>query len=191
EFTDVMDGLSRNGFDDTLVDGVLPLAPGLTDTLNAGVRAADLGCGTGHAIVLLAAAFPASTFVGYDFADDAIGRARAEAAEAGVDNATFEVRDVADLRVEQPFDVVFSFDAIHDQADPATVLANIYGSLVSGGTYVMVEPHASSNLEDNATNPFAPLIYGVSTLHCMTISLAQGGAGLGTAWGEQLARQML
>ncbi len=68
---------------------------------------------------------------------------------------------------------------------------SIFGALVPGGTYVMVEPAASSNLEDNVSNPFAPWIYGVSTLHCLTVSLAHGGAGLGTAWGEQRAREML
>lgn len=142
-------------------------------------------------VVLLAKAFPASTFVGYDLADDAIERARAEAGAEGVANASFEVRDAAGLTVDEPFDVVLSLDAIHDQVDPRAVLGRIHAALVPGGTYVMVEPAASSNLEDNVANPLAPWIYGVSTLHCMTVSLAHGGAGLGTAWGEQRARRML
>jgi len=191
EFTDVMDTMSRNVFDESLVNGLLPLAPGVTELLTSGARAADVGCGTGHALVLLAKAFPASTFVGYDLAEDAIARARAEAAEAGLTNVSFEVCDVAHLSVDKPFDVIFSFDTIHDQVDPAAVLANIHAALVAGGPYVMVEPYSSSNLEDNVGNPIAPLMYAVSTLHCMTISLAHGGAGLGTAWGEQRARQML
>ena len=191
EFTDVMDTMSRNIFDDGLVNGVLPLAPGVTERLESGARGADIGCGTGHAAVVLGQAFPKSTFVGYDLADDAIERGRAEAAAAGLTNVSFEIQDVAQLRVDQPFDVVFSFDTIHDQVDPAAVLANIHAALAPGGTYVMVEPHISSNLEDNVGNPFAPLLYGTSTLHCMTISLAHGGAGLGTAFGEQKARQLL
>jgi hypothetical protein len=80
---------------------------------------------------------------------------------------------------------------IHDQVDPVAVLGSIYAPLVPGGTYLMQEPYVSSNLEDNLTNPVAPLIYAISTLHCLTVSLAHGGAGLGTAFGEQVARQLL
>jgi SAM-dependent methyltransferase len=189
EFTDVMDGLGRGTFDELLVDAYLPLVPGLAERLAAGARVADVGCGTGHAIVLLAGAFPASTFVGYDLATDAIARARSEA--AGLGNARFEVRDAARLAVEQPFDVVFVFDAIHDQVAPAAVLERICAALAPGGTFVMVEPRASSHLEGNLGNPLAPLLYSVSTLHCLTVSLAGAGAGLGTAWGEELARSML
>lgn len=138
ESTDVMDAMGRGTFDELLLGAWLPLAPGLTDRLASGARVADVGCGTGHAVVLMAQAFPASTFVGYDLAEDAIARA-----------------------------------------------------LAPGGTYVMVEPAASSNLEDNIANPIAPFMYTVSTLHCMTVSLAHGGAGLGTVWGEQVARTML
>jgi SAM-dependent methyltransferase len=191
EFTDVMDALGRGTFDELLLDAYLPLVPGLAERLAAGARVADVGCGTGHAIVLLAGAFPASTFVGYDLAEDAIARARSEAAAAGLANARFEVRDAARLAVAEPFDVVFVFDAIHDQVDPVAVLERIHDALVPGGTFVMVEPRAASNLADNLANPLAPFLYGVSTLHCLTVSLAGGGAGLGTVWGEQRARAML
>jgi SAM-dependent methyltransferase len=187
----VMDGLGRGVFDELLLEAYVPLVPGLAERLRAGARVADVGCGTGHALVLLAAAFPASSFVGYDLAADAIARARSEATAAGLANARFEVRDAARLTVEEPFDVVFVFDAIHDQVDPAAVLARIHAALAPGGTFVMVEPRASSNLEDNLANPLAPFLYGVSTLHCLTVSLAGGGAGLGTVWGEQTARAML
>jgi SAM-dependent methyltransferase len=191
EFTQVMDATSRAHFDDLLVQRWLPLAPGVIERLADGARVADIGCGTGHALLVLARAFPASSFVGYDFADDAIDRANATAAAEGLTNVSYEAKDVARLRVTEPFDLVLSVDAIHDQADPAAVLAAIRGALAPGGTYVMVEPAASSNLEDNLANPVGPWIYGVSTLHCMTVSLAQDGAGLGLAWGEQLACQML
>jgi SAM-dependent methyltransferase len=83
EFTDVMDGLGRGVLDELLVDAYLPLAPGLAERLAAGARVADIGRGTGHAMVLLASAFPASTFVGYDLAEDTIARARSEAAGLG------------------------------------------------------------------------------------------------------------
>ena len=189
EFTDVMDALGRGVFDELLVDAYVPLVPGLAGRLAAGARVADVGCGTGHAIVLLAGAFPASSFTGYDLAPDAIARARSEA--AGLANARFEVRDAARLQVEQPLDVVFTFDAVHDQADPKAVLERIHAALVPGGRLVMVEPRVSSDLAGNLANPQAPMLYSVSTLHCLTVSLAGGGAGLGAAWGEELARSML
>jgi SAM-dependent methyltransferase len=191
EFTDVMDAAGRGGYGEFLVDAWLPLAPGLVERLTAGARVVDIGCGTGYALILMAKAFPASTFVGYDLAEDAIARARAEAAADGVTNARFEVCDVATLNVDELFDVAISLDAIHDQVDPRGVLGRIHACLVPGGTYFMVEPAASSNLEDNVANPLAPWMYGVSTLHCLTVSLAHGGAGLGTVWGEQRARAML
>ncbi|HEY2814878.1 MAG TPA: methyltransferase domain-containing protein [Acidimicrobiales bacterium] len=191
EFTDVMDSISRLFFDSMLIDGYLPLVAGLTEQLEAGVRVADVACGTGHALVLLARAYPKSTFVGFDFDDGAIARARAEAAGAQVDNVTYEVRDVATLTTEEPFDVVFVFDALHDQVDPAAVLEHIRGSLAPGGLLFMKEPHAADDLENNIGNPMAPILYSISTLHCMTVSLAHGGAGIGTMFGEQLALGLL
>lgn len=191
EFISVMDALNRGGFDEHLVSAWLDLVPGLRDRLTAGARVADVGCGTGHAMVLLAEAFPASTFVGYDISDEAIAAARREAAQYGVDNITFEVRDAATLTVDEPFDIVFVFDAIHDQVAPAEVLRGIHDILTADGLLLAFEPHASSNLEDNIAHPLAPFLYAISTLHCLTISLAHDGAGLGTVWGEQVARKML
>src|SRR5207249_3561586 len=106
EFTDVMDAMGRGIYDQLLVDAYVPLVPGLGDRLTAGARVADVACGTGHALVLLGRAFPASTFVGYDMDEDAIERARAESAGEGLTNVTFEVRDIARLHVDEPFDVV-------------------------------------------------------------------------------------
>jgi SAM-dependent methyltransferase len=191
EFTAVMDGLSRGLLDGQLVDGIVPLVPGLPERLAAGARVADVGCGTGHAVNLLARAFPRSTVVGYDIAADAIDMARAEAAAWGLTNASFEVLDVAALPADPPFDAVFAFDAIHDQADPAGVLAAVRRALLPDGVFAMMDVKAASRLEDNLGNPVAPWLYAVSTLHCLTVSLAYGGAGLGTAWGEELARAML
>lgn len=190
-FTEVMDGLSRGLLDGQLIAGILPSTGALTARLAEGVRVADVGCGTGHSTNLLARAYPRSRFVGYDLAADAIERARAEADAYGLDNATFEVLDVATLPAEPSVDAVFAFDAIHDQVDPAAVLARILTALTPAGTFVMVDVKAHSNLEDNLDNPFAPWLYAVSTLHCMTVSLAHDGAGLGTVWGEELALAML
>ena len=191
EFTDVMDQVSRGLFDGQLVDGILPLAAGVPGRLSEGARVADVGCGTGHAVNLMARAFPRSTFVGYDLAEDAIVRARAEAARWGLTNVTFEVRDVVRLPSDPMFDVVTAFDAIHDQVDPARVLAGVHEALRPGGWFLMFDVRAASALEDNMGNPFAAWLYGISTLHCLTVSLAGGGAGLGTMWGEEVALRML
>jgi SAM-dependent methyltransferase len=191
EFTDAMDAMGRGVFDTMLVDGYLPLAPGLAETLTAGARVADVACGTGHALVILAQAFPASTFTGYDLDEHAIARARAEAAGAGLKNVTFEVLDVARLTVATPFDVAFVFDALHDQVDPGSMLARIHDALVPGGLLFMREPHAADTLAGNLADPMAPVFYSVSTLHCLTVSLAHGGPGIGTLFSEQQATGML
>jgi SAM-dependent methyltransferase len=191
DFTEAMDAIGRGGYDAFLVDAYLPMAPGLRETLSAGATAADVACGSGHALVVLAAAFPASTFTGYDLDDEAIAHGRAEAAAAGLTNVRFEVADVAALTVDEPFDAVFMFDALHDQVDPAEVLRRVHAALAPTGTFLLREPHVADRIADNLDNPMAPIVYSVSTLHCLTVSLAHGGAGIGTAFGEQLARRML
>jgi len=191
DFTEYMDASWRLLYEGLLIKGFLPAAKGLPERLAAGIRVADLGCGTGHAINLMAREYPRSEFTGYDIAGDAIARARAEARAMGLPNARFEVVDVTRLPSELKFDLITSFDAIHDQRDPAAVLRSAAAALASEGIYLAVEPRASSNLEENLSNPFAAWMYGVSVLHCMTVSLAEGGAGLGTAWGEQTARRFL
>ncbi len=104
---------------------------------------------------------------------------------------TFEQCDAAELQPEEPFDVVVVFNAVHDQVDPAAMLRRAREALVPGGLFVMNEPRMPDALEDNLDNPMAPFTYSVSTLHCMTVSLAHGGAGLGTGWGEQAALRLL
>ena len=191
DFTAYQDGSWRLLYDGLLIRGFLPAAKGLPERLQAGLRAADVGCGTGHAVNLMAREYPRSSFVGYDISEEAIARAREEAWQMGLDNARFGVMDATRLPADPTFDLITSFDAIHDQKDPAAVLARIAAALAPAGVYLMIEPRASSHLEDNIGNPFAPYIYGISLLHCMTVSLAEGGAGLGTAWGHQTARRML
>lgn len=176
--------------DVSLLDTIVPLT-GETRRLEQGIAVADIGCGSGHAINLLARAYPSSTFVGYDFSEEAIVAARAEAADWGLTNARFETVDVASIEEVAAYDLALSFDAIHDQARPATVLANIHRALRPGGTYLMVDIQAQSNLEDNLDLPWASFLYALSTVHCMSVSLGQGGAGLGTVWGVQTAERML
>ncbi|TWD72547.1 methyltransferase family protein [Kribbella amoyensis] len=191
EFHRLMAEDSGAVFDALLLDVTLPLVPGLPDRLADGIEVADIGCGSGHAINLIAGAYPRSRCTGFDFSDDGIGAARAEAGRLGLTNAEFEVRDVAELGERERFDLVTAFDAIHDQAHPGTVLAEIAASLRPGGVFLMVDIDASSKLEENLDHPFATFLYSVSTLHCMTVSLALGGEGLGTVWGRQQATEML
>jgi ubiquinone/menaquinone biosynthesis C-methylase UbiE len=169
----------------------VPLVPGLADRLTAGIDVLDIGCGSGHAINVLAHAFPESRFVGYDFSEEAIATGRREAAQLGLANASFEVVDVARLAEENQFNLITAFDAIHDQAEPRTVLANIARALRPDGVFLMVDIAASSNLEDNLDHPMATFLYMISTMHCTTVSLSLDGEGLGTMWGEQLARALL
>lgn len=176
--------------DASLLDTIIPLTGDL-ERLEQGIAVADIGCGSGHAINLLARAYPRSSFVGYDFSEEALVAARAEAVEWGLSNARFEPVDVSRLAEVAAYDLALSFDAIHDQAHPATVLSNIQRALRPGGTYLMVDIQAQSNLEGNLDLPWASFLYAVSTVHCMSVSLGQRGEGLGTVWGVQTAERML
>lgn len=177
--------------DATLLDVTLPLVPGLTDRLGQGIDVADIGCGSGHAVNLMAKAFPRSQFTGFDFSDAAIDAARLEAERNGLANARFDKRDVAHLGETDRFDFITTFDAVHDQARPDLVLAAIASALRPGGAYLCVDTSASSKLAENLDHPLGTFLYTVSCMHCMTVSLADGGMGLGTMWGEQTARRML
>ena len=177
--------------DAALVDTILPMVDGLPDRLRTGIEVADIGCGSGHAINVAAQAYPASRFTGYDFSEEAIAAAGAEAKRLGLTNARFEVCDVATLDIQAGYDLAMAFDAIHDQAQPAAVLAAIAKALRPSGVFLMVDIKASSNVEDNIELPWGTFLYAASTMHCMSVSLGLGGVGLGTVWGEQLATAML
>lgn len=178
-------------FDAALVDVILPMAEALPDRLRAGADVADIGCGSGHAINVMAQAFPASRFTGIDFSDEGLTAGRNEARRLGLTNAAFVAADVAELDTVDEYDVITAFDAIHDQAHPARVLENIHRALRPGGVFLMVDIKASSRLEENVGAPFASYLYTVSTMHCMSVSLGLDGDGLGTVWGRQLAESML
>jgi SAM-dependent methyltransferase len=182
---------SRAEQDAFLIGKTLPLVPGLTGRLEDGIDVADVGCGSGYAVNLMAATFPRSRFTGFDFSGPGIASARAEAERGGLTNARFEERDAARLGETSRFDFITTFDAVHDQARPDLVLAEIAAALRPGGVYLCVDTSASSNVADNLDYALAPFLYTVSTMHCMTVSLADGGMGLGAMWGEQTARRML
>jgi SAM-dependent methyltransferase len=189
EMHDVMDVLWQPMYRDLLVQEILPLAPGLVRKLETGTRVADVACGSGNGTVVLGRRFPNSSFVGYDQDADAIAVARSRA--QGLSNVSFEVADAATLTSDQPFGAAFVFYAVHDQARPLEALSSIRSILEPGGVFLMDEPRISSHLEENIGNPIAAMTYSISLLHCMTVSLAEGGAGLGTGWGEQLALALL
>ena len=191
EFQRLMAEESAQVFDATLIDVTLPLVPGLVKRLTKGIDVADVGCGSGHAINLMAEAYPNSRFVGFDFSEEGVAAGTAEAKARGLKNARFEVRDAATLEGPEAFDLVTTFDAVHDQAHPARVLKGIHDLLRVGGTYLCVDVQASSHVGNNLEHPLGPFLYTVSCMHCMTVSLALDGDGLGAAWGEELATSML
>jgi SAM-dependent methyltransferase len=174
-----------------LVDQILPLAPGLTERLQQGIDVLDVGCGSGRAIMLLAERFPRSRFWGEDFSAEAIAAATAEAQRRGLANARFEVQDAATMTARSAFDLMTAFDAIHDQARPAAVLHNIAQGLKPGGLFLMQDISGSGNVETDKQHPAGTFLYTISCMHCMSVSLANNGPGLGAMWGKELALQML
>jgi SAM-dependent methyltransferase len=190
-FHDIMAEASGQSIVKALTEAILPLVPGLTEALERGIDVLDVGCGQGRALVTLAEAFPRSRFTGYDFEERALAVGRQAAAERGLTNVRFAVQDVARLAETAAYDVAFAFDAIHDQADPVGVMANVRRALRPDGLFLMQDIRGSSHLQQNLEHPAAPLFYAISTTHCMAVSLGQGGAGLGTMWGEELALAVL
>ncbi|HEY8458762.1 MAG TPA: class I SAM-dependent methyltransferase [Blastocatellia bacterium] len=190
-FHDVMAEESQQTTVSALIDSILPLVPGLTERLREGIEVMDVGCGRGRALILMARTFPKSRFTGYDFSVEAITDAAAEATRQGLANIRFEARDVARIDETARYDLITAFDAIHDQAAPRKVLKAIAGALRPGGVFLMQDIYASSHVHNNIDNPLGTFTYAVSCLHCMTVSLALGGEGLGAAWGEEKALELL
>ena len=178
-FWDGMERFSGGWYDNLLVQRWLPAMPDVQCMLRDGADVADVGCGRGRALIRLAQAYPASRYVGYDAFAPSVERATAHAREAGVtDRVRYEVRDAAS-DLPGRFDVITTFDVIHDAVDPVAVLRSIFRALKPDGIYVCVDANCSDKLEEN-TGPIGSLFHGISILYCMTTSLAGGGAGLGT-----------
>jgi SAM-dependent methyltransferase len=172
------------------IDRVLGLVPGLIDRLRTGIDVVDVGCGTGHASLRIADAYPASSILGIDQGPNQIAAARAGAERLRLDNATFDVRDAAALEPVS-VDLVIAFDVVHDLARPYETLKAIRGALRPGGALLMAELALSNRPEENAGHPFAAALYTVSLFHCLTASLSEAGEGLGLAWGEENIRTAL
>lgn len=173
-----------------LIEVTLPLVEGLVDRLRSGIDVIDIGCGHGHAVNLIADAFPASRVTGIDISDQGIAAAQAEADRLRLGNVRFELRDALSLE-PAAYDLVTAFDVIHDLPKPAETLAAIHAALRDGGVFLMVDIAASSHVHENLEHPLGPALYTASIFHCMTVSLANDGPGLGTMWGEQKALELL
>ncbi|MXN64981.1 methyltransferase domain-containing protein [Stappia sp. GBMRC 2046] len=174
------------------IDGLLDtLAPDLKVRLAGGIDVLDAGCGRGLALIELARRYPESRFVGYDLCADAIEFAKTEARSNGLENVHFEKRDLSGYDEKARYDFIASFDAVHDQKDPAALVRSLHGALRPGGVYLMQDIAGSARLENNLDFPMASFLYAVSCCHCMPVSLGQGGEGLGTMWGWETAKRTL
>lgn len=181
---------NRTQYQYHLVKRWLPAMPQVVARLEAGARVADIGCGSGYPSILMAQAFPRSRFYGFDVSEESLERARADAQRQGVaDRVEFQRISATDLPETPKFDFITSFDAIHDMVDPRGAVRAIRRALADDGTYMMVEVKAGDTLTENL-NPLGALMYSMSTLHCLTVSLAYDGEGLGTLMGEPKAREL-
>ena len=178
----------------SIIEHILPLVPDLKDRLDKGIQVLDVGCGAGRAINLMAERFPNSQFCGYDLSDEAIQMGQQEAKVKNLKNVSFESRDLSVFDHDNEsaqFDFITAFDAIHDQAQPRALLKGIAQSLKPDGLFLMQDIHSSSHVHNNKDHLIGPFLYTISCLHCMTVSLAQGGEGLGAMWGREKAQELL
>jgi 2-polyprenyl-3-methyl-5-hydroxy-6-metoxy-1,4-benzoquinol methylase len=178
----------------SLESHVLPLIPDVTARMAKGIRVLDVGCGRGKILNRLAQLYPASRFTGKDLSVEAVDYARKEGTRLGLKNIEFEIQDLSDFDRTAPaeaFDFITTFDAVHDQSKPMSVLKGIWKALASDGVYLMQDIRASTHVHKNVGHPLGTFLYTISCLHCMTVSLAQGGEGLGAMWGEEKTREYL
>jgi 2-polyprenyl-3-methyl-5-hydroxy-6-metoxy-1,4-benzoquinol methylase len=193
-FHEVMSEDSGQSVLSSLETHILRLVPGLVDKLQAGIDVLDVGCGRGRILNRLAELFPNSRFIGIDLSREAILFARQESAAKKLRNVEFRTGDLSDFDAQaslETFDLITTFDAVHDQAKPLSVLRGIYRALKANGVYLMQDIKGSCEIHKNMGHPLGPLLYTVSCMHCMTVSLAQGGEGLGAMWGEEKTLEYL
>ena len=178
----------RASYNSSLLNAWLPALDGVTAKLQRGAKVADVGCGHGASTILMAKAYPKSTFVGIDYHTGSIETARQRAKEAGVSNARFEAAHATSYNGD-PYDLIAFFDCIHDMADPAGAARHARASLAPDGHIMAVEPFANDRLEENL-NPVGRVYYGASTMVCVPVSLAKKGPALGAQAGEERLRDV-
>jgi len=180
----------RPGYAANLVSAWLPALDGVAEKLTAGARVADVGCGLGASTVLMAQAYPASTFVGSDYHDRSIELARGRAADQGVaDRASFEVAGATTFR-GGPYDLITTFDCLHDMGDPVAAASHVRSQLAPDGTWLIVEPMAGDTVAENL-NPVGRVYYGFSAYLCVPNAVSQGGhRTLGAQAGEAAIRRV-
>jgi 2-polyprenyl-3-methyl-5-hydroxy-6-metoxy-1,4-benzoquinol methylase len=181
----------RPGYAANLISSWIPAFDGVEDKLKLGAKVADVGCGLGASTILMAQAFPNSTFIGFDYHDKSIEMARQRAVEAGiVDRVKFEIAKAQDYPGEN-YDFVTFFDCLHDMGDPVGAAAHVKESLKPDGTWMIVEPFAGDSVQDNL-NPVGRIYYSASTLLCTPASLSQEvGLALGAQAGEARMREVV
>jgi ubiquinone/menaquinone biosynthesis C-methylase UbiE len=190
DIVEAIERLFHVGYETWVAQQWIPAVPDIHQRLLTGGEAAEVGCGAGQCIIPVAAAYPKSRFFGYDLDQTSIERARRKAARAGVaDRIAFERIAAEKVPAADRFDLVMAFNCIHDMAQPRAALAGMRRMVKPDGACLWSEAHASDRLEENF-NPLGRTMYATSTMHCMTVSLAQGGEGLGSAIGENKARAM-
>lgn len=186
-----LEQMNRPVYESRLVRSWLPTMPQVVERLAQGGRAIDVGCGTGVVPLILAKAYPRAVIEGLDLDARSIEIARGYARQADLQDRVQFIHAGADALAGRPvYDLITTFDVIHDLPDPLAVLTRIRSALNAGGTYLMVEPAVDDLLENNLGNPFAAMLYAISCLHCVPQSLAQGGPGLGACWGPAQARAL-
>jgi len=190
----VFDGCERffrPGYAANIVPAWIPALDGVADKLRTGARVADVGCGHGASTLIMAEAFPASTFVGFDYHAGSIAAARDRAQVAGLaDRVRFEVASAAAFP-GAGYDLVTTFDCLHDMGDPVGAARHVRAALAGDGTWMVVEPFAGDRVEDNLT-PVGRVYYAASTLLCTPASRAQDvGLALGAQAGEARLRDVV
>ncbi len=190
DIVSAIERMFQAGYEAWVASQWIPAVPDIHEKMQAGGEAAEVGCGAGQCLIPVARAFPKSRFFGFDVDATSIGRAREKAKEAGLsDRVTFERIAAEQLPYRDRFDLVMAFNCIHDMAFPRRVLAAVCRALRPGAVMLWSEADASDRLADNL-NPTGRSMYAASTMHCMTVSLAGGGEGLGVVVGERRAREM-
>ncbi|HEV2368856.1 MAG TPA: class I SAM-dependent methyltransferase, partial [Acidimicrobiales bacterium] len=180
----------RPGYEANLVAAWLPALDGVTAKLEQGAKVADVGCGRAASTIIMARAYPNSSFFGFDYHPESIEAARKAAADAGVaDRCTFEVASAKEYPGVD-YDLVCHFDCLHDMGDPVGAASHTRSSLKSDGTWMLVEPYASDDVAENL-NPVGRVFYSASTIICTPASLSQEvGAALGAQAGEGRLREV-